>query len=76
MPKEDNSAPADKLKRRAGATGKGTGPKGVTRPEAGARAWATANKLPGGGKKTSARNKVPSGPLGGSGRKTNLARSS
>ena len=48
----------------------------VTRHRAGARAWATVNKLPGGGKKIDARRKVPSGPLGGSGRKTNLSRSS
>ena len=48
----------------------------VARPRAQARAWATVNKLPGGRKKVDARRKVPSGPLGGSGRKTNLSRSS
>ena len=48
----------------------------VSRPRTKARAWATVNKLPGGGKKIDARRKVPSGPLGGSGRKTNLSRSS
>jgi hypothetical protein len=48
----------------------------VARPRAEARTWATVNKLPGGGKKNDARRKVPSGPLGGSGRKTNLSRSS
>ena len=48
----------------------------VARPRAKARAWAAVNKLPGGGKLIDARRKVPSGPLGGSGRKTNLSRSS
>ena len=41
-----------------------------------ARAWADANKLHDGGKKAASRRKLPSGPLGGSGRKTNLSRSS
>lgn len=40
------------------------------------RSWPTANKTLGGGKKAEARRKLPSGPLGGSGRKTNVSRSS
>ncbi|NUZ06029.1 hypothetical protein [Piscinibacter koreensis] len=51
-------------------------PKDVARPAANARAWSNVNKLPGAGKKIDARRKVPSGPLGGSGRKTNRSRSS
>ena len=50
--------------------------KGVARPNAEARAWPTVNKIHGGGKKIGSGRKVPSGPVGGSGRKTNLARSS
>lgn len=61
---------------KAGAMEKGAQQKGVARPEAEARAWAAANKLHSGGKKMASRQKLPSGPLGGSGRKTNLARSS
>lgn len=38
------------------------------------RAWVPANKLS--GKKFDARRNLPSGPLGGSGRKTNISRSS
>ena len=50
-------------------------PKTPPRPaEAGSPA--TANKLLGGAKKAEARRKLPSGPLGGSGRKTNVSRSS
>ncbi|MFC5496780.1 hypothetical protein ACFPOE_04465 [Caenimonas terrae] len=78
MPQGDKSAKIDKQKRQAGAIEKGREQKGVVRPpEAEARAWTTFNKLPGASKKIgSGRNKVPSGPVGGSGRKTNLARSS
>jgi hypothetical protein len=76
MPRGDKSAYTDKQKRPAGAIEKGQGQKGVAPPEAEARAWAAANKLHGGGKKISSGRKVPSGPVGGSGRKTNLARSS
>ncbi|MCR5868534.1 MAG: hypothetical protein ACK4PH_04315 [Aquincola tertiaricarbonis] len=54
----------------------GAAPKGAARPKAETRAWAAVNKLAGGNKKFDARRKVPSGPLGGSGRKTNLSRSS
>jgi hypothetical protein len=72
----DKSAYTDKQKRQAGAIEKGYEQKGVARPEAKARAWATLNKVPGGGKKIGSGRKVPSGPFGGSGRKTNLSRSS
>lgn len=76
MPKGDRSAYTDKQKRQALAVEKGTEQKGVARPGADARAWPTVNKVHGGGKKMSSGRKVPSGPVGGSGRKTNLARSS
>jgi hypothetical protein len=76
MPQGDKSACTDKQKRQAGAVEKGYEQKGVARPAAEARAWATVNKLHGGGKKMTSGRKVPSGPVGGSGRKTNLARSS
>lgn len=56
--------------------GRGDAQRDLARPRGEARVWATVNKLPGGGKKIDARRKVPSGPLGGSGRKTNLSRSS
>lgn len=38
------------------------------------RGWVAANKRP--GKEFEARRNLPSGPLGGSGRKTNISRSS
>ncbi|WP_202883247.1 hypothetical protein [Ramlibacter lithotrophicus] len=70
------SVDTDQQERQAGAIRKGREKKGVALPEVGTRAWAAANKLHSGGKKFASRNKLPSGPLGGSGRKTNLARSS
>lgn len=76
MPRRDKSADTAKQKRQARAIEKGNEQKGAARPEAEARAWAAANKLHAGGKKIASRRKLPSGPLGGSGRKTNLARSS
>ena len=76
MPRGNKSIANDPQGRQAGAIEKGPGQKGATRPEAEARAWAAANKLHGGGKKNASRQKLPSGPLGGSGRKTNLSRSS
>ena len=76
MPQGDKSAYTEKQKRQAGAIEKGYEQKGVPRPEAEARAWATVNKLNGGGKKFGSGRKVPFGPVGGLGRKTNLARSS
>ena len=76
MPRGDKSAYTDEQMRQAGATEKGSEQKGVARPKAEARAWPTVNKLHGGGKKIASGRKVPSGPVGGSGRKTNLSRSS
>ena len=76
MPQGDKSADTDKHKRPAGAIDKGHEQKGVARPQAEARAWPTVNKLHGGGKKIPSGRKVPNGPVGGLGRKTNLARSS
>jgi hypothetical protein len=76
MPRGGKSVDTDKQKRQAGAIEKRHEHKGLARPEAEARAWAAANKLHSGGKKIASRRKLPSGPLGGSGRKTNLARSS
>ncbi len=46
----------------------------LARPGRGTRGWVPANELP--GKKSEARRNLPSGPLGGSGRKTNVSRSS
>ena len=74
MSKRDKDVDAHKQKRETVAAGNAQGD--IARPRGEARAWATVNKLPGGGKKIDARRKVPSGPLGGSGRKTNLSRSS
>ena len=74
MSKPDKDGDAQKKK--GEAIERGDAQPDVTRPRGEARAWATVNKLPGGGKKIDARRKVPSGPLGGSGRKTNQSRSS
>lgn len=76
MPQRDKSAHTDKQQRQAGAIEKGHEKKGVAGPQAQVRAWATGSKLNAGGKKMALGRKVPSGPVGGSGRKTNLARSS
>lgn len=75
MPEGDESSKA-KRKRKARAIKEGNEPKGVAYPGTDARAWATVDKLPGGGRKIASRQKLPFGPLGGSGRKTNRARSS
>ncbi len=76
MSQGDKSTDTVKQTRRAGAIEKALEQKDASRPEPEARAWPTVNKLHGGGKKIDSRRKLPSGPLGGSGRKTNLARSS
>ena len=76
MPQRGKSADTGKQKRQAPAVETGSEQKGVRRPKAEARTWAAATKLPGAGKNMASRQKLPSGPLGGSGRKTNLARSS
>lgn len=75
MPQDEKSNYTDKRNRQVGVIEKGYDQKGVARPEPEARAWATVNKLHGGGKNGSGR-KVPFGPVGGLGRKTNLSRSS
>ena len=56
--------------------GGGDAKRDAARPRSEGRAWGAINKLPGGGGKFDARRNVPSGPLGGSGRKTNQSRSS
>jgi hypothetical protein len=76
MPQGDKSSNTDKQKRRTGAIDKGQEPKGVARPEAETRGWPAVNKLHGGAKKIAMGRKIPSGPVGGLGRKTNLSRSS
>jgi hypothetical protein len=75
MPRGDKSIDTDEQQRQAAAVDKRHPQKGA-RPAAQARSWAAANKLHSGRKKFASRQKLPSGPLGGSGRKTNLARSS
>jgi hypothetical protein len=52
----------------------GRAEKDAARPGRDTRGWVSANKLP--GQKFEARRNLPSGPLGGSGRKTNISRSS
>lgn len=74
MSKLDNGVDEDSRKR--DVVEQADAKRDVSRPKADARAWATINKLPGGSKKINARRKVPYGPLGGSGRKTNQSRSS
>jgi hypothetical protein len=77
MPQRGKSADADQQKRPAGAIDdQGREQKGAPRPEGQQRAWTSLNKLDAGGKKAGAGRKVPFGPVGGLGRKTNLSRSS
>lgn len=77
MPQRDKSTYTDKQNRRIGVTEKGYEQKGMVRPEAEAeaRACAAVNNFHG-RVKTVLRRKVPFGPVGGLGRKTNLSRSS
>lgn len=75
MPHRDKSAYTGKLSAKRAPSRKASSKKGVARSEAEERAWASAHKGHGGGRIGLGR-KVPSGPVGGSGRKTNLARSS
>ncbi|MCG2592356.1 hypothetical protein LZ009_06130 [Ramlibacter sp. XY19] len=67
MPHGKKSAPADQPKDPRTPT---------VRPEAEARARAAAHKLHSGSGNFGKARKVPFGPVGGSGRKTNLSRSS
>jgi len=52
MPQGDKSSYTDKQKRQAQHIEEGYEKRGVPEDEAGARAWATVNKLSGGGKKS------------------------
>lgn len=52
MPTGDKSSYTDKQKRQAAAIEEGYVEKGVSEDEAKARAWATVNKISGGGKKS------------------------
>jgi hypothetical protein len=70
MPKQPKRAIALTQKRTPDEAG-GSGKNAARPPKP---AWVPANKLP--GKKFNARRNLPSGPLGGSGRKTNISRSS
>lgn len=76
MPRGAKIVPTDKQSHRTGTIDPGLEQKGVSRPEPEMRAWPTVNKLHGAAKKNDPRSKIPSGPVGGSGRKTNLSRSS
>lgn len=51
MPRGDKSSYTDKQKRQTAHIEKGYEKKGVSREEAERRAWATENKISGGGKK-------------------------
>ena len=64
MPRGDKSAYTDKQKRQAEHIEEGYEKRGVSEEEAEARAWATVNKISGGGKKSGsgrgkAENKAP-----------------
>lgn len=65
---------ADPSAQKIGPSDAGRAEKEAARPGRDTRGWASANQLP--GKKFEARRKLPSGPIGGSGRKTNISRSS
>jgi len=57
MPRGDKSSYTDKQKRQAAHIEAGYEQRGLPVPEAEARAWATVNKLSGGGKKSGAGRK-------------------
>lgn len=57
MPRGDKSAYTDKQKRQAKHIEESYEQRGITAPEAKRRAWATENKMSGGGKKTVAAKK-------------------
>ncbi len=52
MPRGDKSAYTDKQKRQAAHIEEGYEKRGVSEPEAKRRAWATENKISGGGRKS------------------------
>ena len=58
MPRGDKSAYTDKQKRQAEHIAEGYEKKGVPEKEAERRAWATENKLSGGGKKSGSGRKA------------------
>lgn len=72
MPKSHKRA--DALKPKGTPSDAGGAEKDAARPKGKQAAWVPANKLP--GKSFDARRNLPSGQLGGSGRKTNISRSS
>ena len=73
MPRGDKSSYTDKQKRQAAAIAEGYEDRGVPEKETASRAWATVNKISGGGKKSGSgrgkpENKTPTkkgGRLGG-----------
>ena len=60
MPRGDKSSYTPKQKRQAGDIEKSYEQKGVSKTESKRRAWATVNKISGGGLKKSAAKKTPS----------------
>ncbi len=58
MPQGDKSSYTDKQKRQAGHIEAGYEKKGLSAEDAAARAWATVNKVSGGGKKSGSGRKV------------------
>ncbi len=64
----------DPLTQRHAPSDAGRAKKGAARLGRDTHGWVAANKRP--GKEFEARRNLPSGPLGGSGRKTNISRSS
>lgn len=63
MPQGDKSAYTDKQKRQAAHIEAGYEKKGVSPSAAAARAWATVNKLSGGGRKSGAGRKQNPTPI-------------
>lgn len=79
MPKGDKSAYSDKQKRQAEHIEEGYEDRGVSESEAERRAWATVNKVSGGGKKRGsgrgrAENKAPYHKGGAKGGRASAAR--
>lgn len=72
MPKSHKRA--DALKQKRAPSDVSGAEKDAARPKGKQPAWVPANKLP--GKTFEVRRNLPSGQLGGSGRKTNISRSS
>ena len=65
---------ADQLAQKHAPSGAGRAEKDAARLGRDTRGWVAANKRL--GKEFEARRKLPSGPMGSSGRKTNISRSS